>query len=172
MLVSKTINQRHSLANTTNIPNTRHSRPVSEKSVLTHHDQSSGRSVGSKGNYYFNLSFPSVVFFNNTYFFLSFTGTFRCHLLYHTYNRDRLTNKWVGLDFRLPPRCWCNLLGNYTASCGNYLPTFRDILLAIVTSHGSLPRYAAKFPCHRLSFLLGVLTREDGTDTLSRKVGK
>ena len=37
----------------------------------------------------------------------------------------------------------CGLLGNYTASCGNYLPTFRDNMS--VPSHGSLPRYAAKF---------------------------
>jgi hypothetical protein len=38
------------------------------------------------------------------------------------------------------------LLGYYTASCGNCLPMF--------------------------PFLLGLLTREDGTDTLSRNVGK
>jgi hypothetical protein len=44
----------------------------------------------------------------------------------------------------------CDLLGNYTASCGNYLPTFRD----------------------NIFFPLGILTREDGTDTLSRNVGK
>jgi hypothetical protein len=34
----------------------------------------------------------------------------------------------------------CDLLGNYTASCGNYLPTFRD-----------------NVSLHRLSFLLGIL---------------
>jgi hypothetical protein len=44
--------------------------------------------------------------------------------------------------------------------------------LTFVTSHVSLPRYAAKFLCYRLSFLLGILTREDGTDTLSRNVCK
>jgi hypothetical protein len=34
-------------------------------------------------------------------------------------------------DFRIPPRCWWSLwsLGYYTASCGNYLPTFRDNVL-------------------------------------------
>jgi hypothetical protein len=38
--------------------------------------------------------------------------------------------------------------------------------------HVSPPRYAVQFLCYRLSFLLGILTREDGTDTLSRNVGK
>jgi hypothetical protein len=46
------------------------------------------------------------------------------------------------------------------------------VLLAVVTSHVSLPRCALQFLCHRLSFLLGILTREDATDTLSRNVGK
>jgi hypothetical protein len=49
----------------------------------------------------------------------------------------------------------CGLLGNYTASCGNYLPTFRDNV--------SVPSSRVK---------LGILTREDGTHTLSRNVGK
>jgi hypothetical protein len=51
----------------------------------------------------------------------------------------------------------CGLLGNYTASCGNDVPTFRDNV---------------SVPSSRLSFLLGNLTREDGTDTLSRNVGE
>jgi hypothetical protein len=39
----------------------------------------------------------------------------------------------------------CDLLGNYTASCGNYLPTFRDNV--------SVPSSRVK---------IGILTREDG----------
>jgi hypothetical protein len=71
----------------------------------------------------------------------------------------------------------CGLLGNYTASCGNYLPTFRDVSVPsswvkIGTSRGPLPRLAAKFPFHKLSFHLGILIHEDGTDTMSRNVGK
>jgi hypothetical protein len=49
----------------------------------------------------------------------------------------------------------CGLLGNYTASYGNYLPTFRSHL------QGS-----------RFQENLGILTFDDGTDTLSRNVGK
>ena len=41
----------------------------------------------------------------------------------------------------------CGLLGYYATSCGNYLPTFRDNIIVL-------------------------LTREDGTDTLSRNDGK
>jgi hypothetical protein len=48
----------------------------------------------------------------------------------------------------------CGLLYYYTASYDNCLPTFRDNV--------SVPS----------SFLLGLLTREDGNDTFSRKVGK
>jgi hypothetical protein len=44
----------------------------------------------------------------------------------------------------------CGLLGDYTASCGNYLPTFRDNV--------SVPRWKGS------AFHLGILTREDGTD--------
>jgi hypothetical protein len=55
------------------------------------------------------------------------------------------------------------LLRNYTASCGNYLPTFRDNV--------SVPSSQVKIPSSR-AFLLGILTREDGTDTLFRNVGK
>jgi hypothetical protein len=47
----------------------------------------------------------------------------------------------------------CRLLGYYTASCGNYLPIFWDNV--------SVPSSRVKSP-----------TREDGTDTLSRNVGK
>jgi hypothetical protein len=54
----------------------------------------------------------------------------------------------------------CGLLGYYTASCGNYLPTVRDNVSV------------CSFFVNRLSFLFGILTREDGTDTLSRNVGK
>jgi hypothetical protein len=54
----------------------------------------------------------------------------------------------------------CGLLGYYTASCGNYLLTFRDNV--------SVPSSLVKIP----SIILGTVTREDGTDTLSRNVGK
>jgi hypothetical protein len=53
----------------------------------------------------------------------------------------------------------CALLGSYAASCGNCLPKFRDNV--------SVPSSRVKIP-----FPLGLLTREDGTDTLSRNVGK
>jgi hypothetical protein len=53
----------------------------------------------------------------------------------------------------------CGLLGNYTASCGNYLPTFRHNV--------SVPSSRVKFPRGKESW-----PREDGTDTLSRNVGK
>jgi hypothetical protein len=52
----------------------------------------------------------------------------------------------------------CGLLGYYAASCGNYLPTFRDNV-SVLSSRVK-------------SFLLGLLTRDDGTDTLSQNVGK
>jgi hypothetical protein len=45
-------------------------------------------------------------------------------------------------------------------------------LLAVITAHVLLPRRACQNLCYRLSLLLGLLTREDGTDTLSRNVGK
>jgi hypothetical protein len=51
----------------------------------------------------------------------------------------------------------CGLVGYYTASCGNYLQTFWDNV--------SVPSSRVKIPS---SFLLGILTHEDGTDTLSR----
>jgi hypothetical protein len=50
----------------------------------------------------------------------------------------------------------CALLGCYAASSGNSLPTFRDNL--------SVPSSRVKN--------LGHVTLEDGTDRLSRKVGK
>jgi hypothetical protein len=64
----------------------------------------------------------------------------------------------------------CGLLGNYTASCGNYLPTFRDNV-SVPSSRVKI-RYAVQFLYNKLSFLIGIMTREDGTDTLSRNVGK
>jgi hypothetical protein len=45
-------------------------------------------------------------------------------------------------------------------------------LLAVITSHVLLPRRTFQNRRYRLSFPLGLLTREDGTDTLSRNVGK
>jgi hypothetical protein len=51
------------------------------------------------------------------------------------------------------------LLGNYTASCGNYFQTFWDNL--------SVPSSRVKIPRGK-----EILTREDGTDTLSRNVSK
>jgi hypothetical protein len=65
----------------------------------------------------------------------------------------------------------CGLLGDYTASCGNYLPTFRD-------NHTA--RFPHRFPtplCCQVSLSAAVFpswisTSEDGTDKLSRNVGK
>jgi hypothetical protein len=54
----------------------------------------------------------------------------------------------------------CGLLGYYAASRGNCLPTFRDNV--------SVPSSQVKSP----SFPVGLLTRQDVTDTLSRNVGK
>jgi hypothetical protein len=69
-------------------------------------------------------------------------------------------SEWLISGFRRDVDETCGLLGYYTASCGNYLPTFRDNV--------SVPSSRVKIP----SSLLGILTREDGTDTLSRNVGK
>jgi hypothetical protein len=66
------------------------------------------------------------------------------------------------IGFRLDVDENCALLGYYTASCGNCLPTFYM---------GMWARGESTSRC-RLSFLLGLLTLEDGTDTLSRNVGK
>jgi hypothetical protein len=43
-----------------------------------------------------------------------------------------------------------------------------------LSSHRTFPHHAmlSSFFVKRISFLLGILTREDGTDTLSRNVGK
>jgi hypothetical protein len=49
----------------------------------------------------------------------------------------------------------CALLGSYAASCGNPLPTFRDIFKGQDTQEEK-----------------DFLTLDDGTDTLSRNVGK
>jgi hypothetical protein len=65
----------------------------------------------------------------------------------------------LNLGFRRDIDVICGLLDNYTAPCGNYLPTFRDNV--------SVPSSRVKIPN-----LFGILTREDGTDTLSRNVGK
>jgi hypothetical protein len=45
-------------------------------------------------------------------------------------------------------------------------------LLAVITSHVLLPRRTVQNLRYRLSFPLGLLTHEDGTDTLSWNVGK
>jgi hypothetical protein len=58
----------------------------------------------------------------------------------------------------------CGLLGYYAASCGN--------CLAVITSHSLLPRRTFQNLRYMLSFLIRLLTREDGTDTLSQNVGK
>jgi hypothetical protein len=50
----------------------------------------------------------------------------------------------------------CALLVYHAASCGKFLPTFRDSV--------SVPSSRVKSP--------RLLALEDGTDTLSRKVGK
>jgi hypothetical protein len=57
----------------------------------------------------------------------------------------------------------CALLGYYAASCGNCLQTFRNNV--------SVPSSRVKSPS-RSRVLLTILTREDGTVTLSRNVGK
>ena len=44
-------------------------------------------------------------------------------------------------------------------------------LLAVITSHVLLPRRTFQNLRYRFSFLLGLMTREDWTDTLSRNVG-
>jgi hypothetical protein len=54
----------------------------------------------------------------------------------------------------------CGLLGYYAASCGNCLPTFRD-KVSVPSSWVKSPNREGK-----------LLTREDGTDTLSRNIGK
>jgi hypothetical protein len=55
----------------------------------------------------------------------------------------------------------CALLRYYAASCGNCLPTFRDKVF--------VPSSRVKSPNRKE---LGLLTSEDGTDTLSRNDGK
>ena len=54
----------------------------------------------------------------------------------------------------------CPLLGYYTASGGNFLPTFRDNLL--------VPSSRLKNPRKEFRFLIA----DDGTDRLSRNLGK
>jgi len=63
---------------------------------------------------------------------------------------------------RRPNHASCTLLGHYAASSGNLLPTIWDKLS--VSSSG------VKNPIHINSF--GFLTPEDGTNRLSRNVGK
>jgi hypothetical protein len=88
----------------------------------------------------------------------------------------------------------CGLLSNYTASCGNYLPTYRSHLHGSrfeeerkpeqrnypsplssywLSSHRTFP-HSAMLPSFfaQAFFPLGIFTRKDGTDTLSRNVGK
>jgi hypothetical protein len=43
----------------------------------------------------------------------------------------------------------CGLLGNYTASCGNYLPTFRDNV-SVPSSLVKIPRFQDSFPSWNL----------------------
>ena len=54
----------------------------------------------------------------------------------------------------------CALLSYYAASCGNFLPTFRDNLY--------VPSSGFKNPLDRFGFS----SPEGGTDKLSRNVGK
>jgi hypothetical protein len=59
----------------------------------------------------------------------------------------------------------CALLGHYTESSGTSLPTFRGNL--------SVPFSRVKIlTLDNLSFRAKILTLEDGTDMLSRNVGK
>jgi hypothetical protein len=58
----------------------------------------------------------------------------------------------------------CALLGYHAASIGNPLPTFRDNV--------SVPSSRVKESQEEKLFFLDFLTLEDGTDTLSRNVGK
>jgi hypothetical protein len=59
----------------------------------------------------------------------------------------------------------CDLLGYYAASSGNPLPTFRDNV--------SVPySRAKKSKKKKKKKVKNLLTLQDGTDTLSRNVGK
>jgi hypothetical protein len=53
-------------------------------------------------------------------------------------NRQRLLTLISG--FRRDVDVICGLLGNYTASCGNYLPTFRDNV-SVPSSWVKIPRW-------------------------------
>jgi hypothetical protein len=48
----------------------------------------------------------------------------------------------------------CGLLGNYTASCGNYLPTFRDNV-SVPSSWVKIPRWKESLCTVTLSFIPG-----------------
>jgi hypothetical protein len=78
----------------------------------------------------------------------------------NTLNNSKTSQKWIFISYG--DTCYmeerqyvdeiCALLGYYEASCSNCLPMFQDV---------SVP-----------SSRVGLLTREDGTGTLSRNVGK
>jgi hypothetical protein len=63
-------------------------------------------------------------------------------------------------DFRRDVDEICALLGYYAAWRGNCLPTFRE--------NASVPFSRVKSPSRKV----GLLTREDGTNTLFRNIGK
>ena len=72
----------------------------------------------------------------------------------------------------------CALLGYYAASSGNYLPTFRDNL-SVPSSRAEYPKrkpvnlvYVGVYIGIYKGFLFGYPTLEEGTDRLSRNVGK
>jgi hypothetical protein len=48
----------------------------------------------------------------------------------------------------------CGLLGNYTASCGNYLPTFRDNVSVPSSSYWLLSHRTVTYPALLPSFLV------------------
>jgi len=75
-----------------------------QQSALEHHNQSGGRSVGIKANYYLTfhaiLHSPTAHIYSRRFF--TNRSIFQCLLLHHTYNRDRkLTNEQWGMLSKL-----------------------------------------------------------------------
>ena len=58
-----------------------------------------------------------------------------------SWSKDRLYFSLIS-GFRRDVDVICSLLGNYTASCGNYLPTFRDNV-SVPSSWVKIPRWKA-----------------------------
>jgi hypothetical protein len=71
----------------TNMPMMRYLRPLCKNSVLTHEDQSGGRSAGTNANCYFNLS--HYVVFTYTQLFVSFIDRHLSMLIMASYIQPR-----------------------------------------------------------------------------------